>query len=113
MEQRDIETLERLPSAQSSRLIDFDSVEIVSGILDDTYFLIVSGEKPWVTMTVALQPLVYVTRPDYWEIEVVATQIGIGLPMVAPYQAVLDISPYRGDRGIEIVGAKRREKYDI
>ncbi|MEG3164207.1 hypothetical protein U1701_06340 [Sphingomonas sp. PB2P19] len=113
MEQHDLDVMEKLPAPRSSRVIDFESIEISPGIIPGTYFLIVSGEKPWVTMTVQLTPLIYVRQPEYWEIEVVATQAGIGLPMVAPYHAVLDISYLRGTKGIEVVGATKRERRDV
>src|SRR5262245_65439064 len=54
-----------LPQPSSCRLIDFDDVQVIPGTILRTYFLIVKGTKPWVTMDVGLHPLPYATRPDY------------------------------------------------
>lgn len=113
MENNDIKTLIESPVPSSIRLIDFDSVEVRPMFVNDTFLLIVSGTKPWISMKVELVPLIYIQRPDYWEIEVVATQSGFGLPATAPYVATLDISHVRGIKGIEVVGATDRKKVDI
>ena len=88
-------------------------VDIRPGFIPNTYILIVNGTKPWSTMTVTLQALIYIQQPDYWGIEVIACQNGIGLPMQAPYTATLDISQTRGKKGIEVIGATRSERRDV
>jgi hypothetical protein len=75
--------------------------------------LIVSGVKPWVTMKVELVPLIYIRQPEYWGIEVVGCQSGIGLPRQAPYHVSLDISHLRGTIGIEVIGATSREQFKV
>ena len=83
------------------------------GFILKTFFLIVSGEKPWASVTVEFVPLVYVRRPDYWGIEVIGCQRGIGLPVKVPYSAVLDITHVLGKRGIEVIGANRKEQIKV
>lgn len=113
VEENDIKTLTASPVPSSVRLIDFESVEVRPMFVNDTYLLIVSGTKPWITMSVQLVPLIYIDKPEYWAIEVVATQSGMGLPTTGPYIATLDISHIRGTKGIEVVGATNRKKVDI
>ena len=84
MKDSDLQALQALPPSSSCRLIDFDKAEAVPGIIPKTFFLIVSGTKPWITMQVELHPLIYIRQPDYWGIEVVGCQSGIGLPATAP-----------------------------
>ncbi len=113
MKIQDIQALESLPASKSCRRIDFMNVEIVPGFVPKTHFLIVSGEKPWQTMTVQLVPLIYIDKPDYWGIEVVGCQSGIGLPATGTYVVTLDISGVIGKKGIEVMGASRSEKHDV
>ena len=113
MEDNDLKVLQALPAPSTVRVIDFDKAEVVPGFLPKTFFLIVSGTKPMVTMKVELVPLVYTRQPDYWGIEVVGIQSGIGLPMTAPYHVSLDISHVLGTEGIEVIGATRCEKIKV
>jgi hypothetical protein len=53
------------PVPQSVRLIDFERAEVHPGFLPGTYILVVSGIKPYMTMTVSLSPLVYIRQPEY------------------------------------------------
>jgi hypothetical protein len=113
MDDKDLRALQALPTPTSCRLIDFEKVEVVPGFLPKTFFLIVSGTKPWATMKVELQPLIYIKQPDYWGIEVVGCQSGIGLPMTAPYHVVLDISNTLGTAGIEVIGATTKKQIKV
>ena len=113
MKAEDIKGLEALPPSTLCRLIAFNRARVVPGFIPKTFFLIVSGEKPWASMTVELVPLVYVRRPDYWGIEVIGCQRGIGLPVKVPYSAVLDITHVLGKHGIEVIGANRKEKIKV
>jgi len=113
MEERDLAALKALPPSESCRRIDFDKVQIVPGIVSKTYFLIVSGTKPWATMHVSLVPLIYIVQPDYWGIEVVGCQTGIGLPQTAPYTVALEISHFLGKTGIDVMGATHSEKHKV
>jgi hypothetical protein len=113
MEERHLKAFEALPHPSSCRLIDFEKAEVVPGFVEKTFFLIVSGTKPWVTMTVQLSPLIYIKQPEYWGIEVIGCQHGIGLPQTAPYHVALDISHLLGTKGIEVIGAKARKQFKV
>ncbi len=84
MQESDLKRFESLPHSTSCRLIDFDDVRVVPGIVPKSFILIVSGTKPWVTMKVDLHPLIYIRQPEYWGIEVVGCQSGIGHANRAP-----------------------------
>ena len=64
-------------------------------------------------MKVELVPLVYVQQPDYWGIEVIGCQGGIGLPVKVPYSVVLDITHVLGKDGIEVIGANGKEQIKV
>jgi hypothetical protein len=113
MKAEDLKALEALPASTMCRLIGFDHAQVVPGFLPKTFFLIVHGKKPWASMKVELVPLVYITQPDYWGIEVVGCQSGFGIPVVVPYSAVLDISHVLGKQGIEVIGATKKEKIKV
>jgi hypothetical protein len=77
----------------------------------NTFILVVSGTAPTANMRVELMPLVYVRRPEYWEIEVVGSISGpICLPQTRPYTATIPLDGIIGSIGIEVVGAIRRQK---
>src|SRR5262245_17848912 len=113
MKIEDIKALEALPPSTLCRLIAFDRARVVPGVIPKTFFLIVSGDRPWAAMVVELVPLVFVQRPDYWGIEVIGCQRWIGLPVKVPYSDVLEITPVRGKRGIEVIGANQKEKIKV
>ena len=50
MKIEDIKALEALPPSTLCRLIAFDRAQVVPGFIPKTFFLIVSGEKPWASM---------------------------------------------------------------
>ena len=55
----------------------------------------------------------YIQQPDYWGIEVVGCLPGgICLPAIAPYSVDL-LDPPLGRKGIEIIGASRRQIIEI
>src|SRR6266852_5525458 len=113
MKAEDIRTLEALPPSTLCRRIDFDRAQVVPGFIPKTYFLIVSGKKPWASMTVELDPLIYIVQPDYWGIEVVGCQKGFGIPVEVPYSVVLDITHVLGKHVIEVTGATKKEKIKV
>ncbi|HMS41715.1 MAG TPA: hypothetical protein PKE69_15900 [Pyrinomonadaceae bacterium] len=104
------ETLEKLPSAQSVRLIGFEDAQVIGGFINDTYILTVSGTKPYMNMEVRLSPVIYTHQPDYWEIEVVGVLSGFGLPALAPYSVSLPLDGILGIIGVEVVGANARQQ---
>ena len=113
MQESQLKAFESLPHSSSCRLIDFDNVVIVPGFFPKTFFLIVTGTKPWVTMKVELHPLIYIRQPEYWGIEVVGCQSGIGLPQTAPYHVALDISHLLGTKGVEVIGASTKKQINV
>lgn len=98
------------PTPTSVRLINFTRAEIHPGFVPNTWILVVSGTKPYVNMTVRLSPLIYIRRPEFWEIEVIGSLPGIGLPMTAPYTVSLPLDGIIGTKGIEVVGATKRKR---
>ena len=105
--ENDLKTFNKFPPSSHCRIIDFDKHHISNGIVPNTYFLHVSGMKPWINLIVSLEPVIYIRRPEYWEIQVVACMNGIGLPAVTPYQVTRDISNFIGTKGIAIVSASK------
>ncbi|MGH3564587.1 MAG: hypothetical protein ACRDRH_00860 [Pseudonocardia sp.] len=103
-----------LPPATSFRVLDFDHASIITlRSFPPQFVLRVSGTKPYANMGVELVPLVYVQQPEYWGIEVVGSLRGIGLPSQAPYSVSLPLTGTIGTQGIEVIGASRRERFDL
>lgn len=96
----------------SVHLIDFKQARVVR-MKPKGYLLIVSGTKPYLNMQVHLSPLIYITQPDFWGIEVVAILPTIGLPAAAPYQVHTRLDGITGKKGIEVIGATKRKKINI
>jgi hypothetical protein len=120
METHDSDPLQALPVAQSTRLITFETAQIISlMIYPPRPVLVVSGYKPYPTMTVKLVPLMYVRQPDYWGIEVVGAPPGQGrlIPMASitrtPYSVELDLAGVTGKLGIEVIGANHTEQIAV
>ena len=113
MQDTHLKEFEALPHSSSCRLITFKDAQVVPGIVPKTFFLSVSGMKPWATMKVELHPLIYIRQPEYWGIEVVGCQSGIGLPVLTPYHVTLDISQLLGTIGIEVIGASERKQFKV
>lgn len=98
---------------QSVRLLDFDRAEVRPGFLPKTYFLIVSGRKPYLNMQVHLSPLIYIQKPEFWGIEVIGTLSGIGIPVVTPYHVSIPLQGIIGKKGIEVIGATKKKKIKV
>ncbi|SDT88371.1 hypothetical protein [Stappia sp. ES.058] len=107
-----MQKLQAQPASQSCRLIDFDKAELQTEDGGKRLFLVVSGEKPTVSMRVELRPLYYVMQPEYWGVEVVGCVSGIVLPAVAPYTEALDVTHTMGTKGIEVIGANKTLRLD-
>jgi len=103
----------KAPPSGSVRLITFTRAKVVPGIVPCTFFLVVSGTKPYLNMTVELKPLIYIQQPDYWGIEVVGSLHGIGIPVTAPYTVFIPLNHIIGKKGIEAIGANKRQKINI
>jgi hypothetical protein len=106
--------VQKLPSPHACRVIDFESATVVPSIVPGTYILIVKGIKPCINMEVRLIPLVYVTQPDYWGIEVVGcVPNGICLPTIAPYTVSIPLAGITGKKGVEVIGASKRKQLPV
>lgn len=105
-----------LDVAQSVRKIPYLKAEVVDGILNGTYFLVVSGETACVNMRVWLSPLIYIDCPEYWGIEVVGSLIGgrciIGI-VPTPFSVSILLTGITGSKGIEVLGANRSETFEV
>jgi hypothetical protein len=102
------------------RLIDFDrTVVITPMIYPPRPRLVVSGEMPPSVTEVALVPLVYVSQPPYWGIQVVGSvgdDVGLHpMPVAAPatYSVELDLAGITGTCGVEVIGASRTEQIEL
>jgi len=105
---------EALPPATTPKRLDFSFARLITlESFPPQFVLEVSGTKPYVNMDVALEPLVYVRQPEYWEIEVVGKLAGIGLPVATPYRVSIRLNGIIGTRGVEVVGASRRQRFDV
>lgn len=108
----EIDRFSTLPKSEACRRIDFTEVQIIPGFINDTWFAVVSGTKPWLTMDVDLRPLIYIAQPDYWGIEVIGCQSGAGLPSTGPYLTSLQVGGL-GKLGVEIIGATTSVKKTV
>lgn len=107
------EILANAPVAESARLIDFESAQVNGGFINETYFLTVTGEKPYLNMEVRLSPVIYTHQPEYWRIDVIGLLPGFGLPAFGPYTETIEVTSFIGTKGIEVFGATKSEKIDI
>ena len=78
-------------------------VDVIPGIVNNTYILLVKGKKPYSNMKVVLSPLTYVVQPAYWGVEVLACVSGILLPEISEYDEDLALDGIRGKKGIEVI----------
>jgi len=98
------------------RAVDFDKAVVTPLATTGTTArnrLTVTGRKPATDVQVTLVPVVYVKQPDFWEITVTGCSSGIGLPVLTPYTATFDFTGSLGRCGIEVVGATRRQQFDL
>jgi hypothetical protein len=112
--ERTLEQIRTLPAPYSCRLIEFEKAEVRPGIVNGTWFLVVTGSAPCSNMRVDLVPLVYIRRPEYWEIEVIGCLPGpFCLPQTKPFVETLPLNGVLGSKGIEVAGAARRQRIDV
>ena len=101
---------------ERGRLIDFERVDVISPMIYPPQpRLVVSGLLPTPGTGVTLQPLTYVSQPQYWGIQVVGTIEGIERPVApdaapVPYRAELDLAGVTGTEGVEVIGASQTER---
>lgn len=98
---------------KSTVLLPFDSAEIRPGVINGTYFLVVTGRAPCINMEVKLSPRMYVKCPEYWGIDLTGSlESGICLKAIKDFTITIDISSTIGSKGIEVVGAAGNKKID-
>lgn len=102
-----------LQASTSTKLIAYENAEVRPGFVNDTWFLHVSGEAPCLNMQVQLVPMIYITCPDHWGIEVTGTLNGFCLDAMKPFDITIPLQHITGSQGIEVIGANRRQKFDI
>jgi hypothetical protein len=99
------------------RLIDFERAEVITPMIYPPQpRLVVTGVLPY-PMDVSLAPLMYVSRPQWWGIQVVGST-GPGpsaTPAITsiPYTVQLDLQGISGKEGIEVIGATKTERIPI
>lgn len=108
----EVDNFSLLPASEACRRLDFENVEIVPGFVNDTWFAVVSGAKPWLTMQVDLRPRIYIDQPDYWGIEVVGCLNGMGLPAKGKYSTSMQVNGM-GKLGVEVIGATTSKKLKV
>ena len=100
------------------RLIDFERADVITPMIYPPQpRLVVSGITN-IPVEVSLVPLVYISQPQYWGIQVVGSTGGGGprpsQPIAAiPYSAELDLAGINGTDGVEVIGATVTERIDV
>ncbi len=106
--------LDGTTAANSNRVIRFDHAEVVAGIANGTYFLVVSGQAPCMNMDVRLVPLIYAKCPEFWGIEVVGTvDGGFCLTAVKDFTATIPLAGIVGSKGIEVIGSDNTMRFPV
>jgi hypothetical protein len=101
------------------RLIDFEQANAITQMsLPPRPALLVSGHKPHPAMEVALVPVMYVSQPQYWAIQVVGTPGEVGPPLTpvedpTAYSVQLDLAGITGTEGVEVVGASCSQRIEL
>jgi hypothetical protein len=104
---------------EPGRLVDFEHAEVISPMIyPPRPRLVVTGPLPAPGATVTLVPLRYVSRPQYYGIQVVGT-LGDDGPHPAPvaepeqYTVELDLVGITGAEGVEVIGASHTERVPV
>jgi hypothetical protein len=94
-------------------LIDYDAFQVIQGITG-AYILIVEKKDPDPLINPQLVPLRYSVQPDYWEIQVMGSRIGIVPPTsINTWPLSMGLDDTIGKKGILLVGATKAEKWDL
>ena len=95
---------------QTRELVDWERTHISIGFAGG-YVLSVSGTTP-IPMQVRLEPMISIPEPEWWQIEVVGYyRASGGSDVEPPFTARLGYDSLPpGCKGIELIGATRREK---
>ena len=104
--------------ATVQRLIDFVRADVVTQMIyPPRPTLVVSGATN-IPVDVTLVPLVYVSQPRHWGIQVVGCTDDSGprptQPIAAiPYSVQLDLAGVIGTEGVEVIGATMTEQIAV
>jgi hypothetical protein len=98
-------------------LVDFERAEVITPMIHPPRpRLVVSGVTAF-PVQVTLVPLVYVSRPPYWGIQVVGSNPATpqATPAITnvPYDVELDLEGLIGSEGVEVIGATRTERIAV
>ncbi len=106
-------------TTEAPQLIDFNRADVITPMIyPPRPSLAVSGTLPF-PMEVTLVPLVYVSRPQWWGIQVVGstgdeTGPHPAHPITAiPYAVNLDLQGITGTEGVEVIGATKTERLAV
>jgi hypothetical protein len=102
----------RMSSTEHWVPLDFTFADIATSPQSQATVLIVKGNCR--QSATKLAPATYVTKPEYWRIDVLRDASGdIFLPVRGPFEIELPLDEYVGSRGVEIIGNKRKLTIDI
>jgi hypothetical protein len=100
------------------RLIDFERAVVITPMIYPPQPRLVVNGVTNIPVDVTLVPLVYVSQPCYWGIQVVGST-GDGGPRPSqpiaaiPYSAELDLAGITGTEGIEVIGQTMSERHAV
>jgi hypothetical protein len=101
------------------RLIDFERAVVITPMIYPPRPRLVVDGVTNIPVDVTLVPLVYVSQPTYWGIQVVASPGDRDGPRPSqpiaaiPYHVELDLAGVTGTDGVEVIGATMTERLDI
>lgn len=75
--------------------------------------LMVSGEVTRGGGTVSLSPLVYVTQPEYWGVEVLWDTTNALLTVMTPYELSIPLSSITGTKGFTVIGNTVHKTFEL
>jgi hypothetical protein len=110
--------LDEVRDRRDGQLIDFETAELISTMIypPPPPTLVVTGVKPHPDMEISLEPLVYVSQPQFHGIQVVGSPALPDGPYVAPaiapvpYSVQLSLEGITGTEGVEVIGATCTER---
>jgi hypothetical protein len=112
--------IDEIRDRKDGQLVDFESAEVISPMIYPPQpALVVSGVKPHPEMEISLQPLVYVSQPQFQGIQVVGKPAlpegPYPAPAIAPvpYSVELKLDGITGTEGVEVIGASCSERKEV
>lgn len=94
-------------------LISFSKADVWFDATTKRYELVVAGTKSASNVEVQLTPVTYIRQPEYWLIMVRGCSRGIGLPVLTPYTARLDVTSTLGTEGVEVQGSDHSQRIPV